>query len=301
MISAKFVWMDGELVPFKDAKVHILSHSLHYANAVFEGVRAYKCDDCMSIFRLQDHTKRLLASAKILKIKTKYSEKELNEAQISLLKANNFQKNAYIRPLIYLGEGVMGIHHANAPVRTAVTAWEWGEYLGDGALTNGIRIKISSYRRSAECFNHCKVSANYLLSQMAKLEALDAGYDEALMLDANACVAEGSSECFFMVKDGVLFTPPSTFALKSITQDSVKTLAKDLGFQVVEKNITKDELFVADEAFFTGTAAEITPISSIDDRELTYPVGKVTKALQEAYFDLVHGKNSKLSHFLTKL
>lgn len=301
MIKADFIWMDGKLVEFKEAKIHVLSHSLHYANAVFEGLRAYKSDKGLHIFRLHDHTRRLLESAKITKIKPNFSFDELNAAQIEVVKANNFKDKVYIRPLIYLGEGVMGISHANAPVRTAIAAWEWEGYLGKDALDKGIKAKISSFRKNSEGFNRCKATANYLLFQMAKLEALDAGYDEAILLDANACVAEGSSECLFMAKNGVLITPPSPYALKSITQDTVINLAKDLGLEVLEKNITRDELYTADEAFFTGTAAEITPIFSIDERIMKDGVGKITKAIQNEYFSLVYAKNDKYSHYLTKI
>ncbi|EGA3414700.1 branched-chain-amino-acid transaminase, partial [Campylobacter coli] len=256
MISADKIWMDGKLVDFKDATLHFLTHSLHYGNAVFEGTRAYKTDKGLAIFRLEDHTKRLLESAKITLLNCPFSEKELEKAQIELLKVNDFKNNVYIRPVIFLGDGVMGLYHVKAPVRVGIAAWEWGAYLGEEGLEKGIKVKISSFVRNSvkSCMGKAKASANYLNSQIAKFEAIEAGYEEALMLDEEGFIAEGTGECFFIVKDGVLITPPNDFSLKSITQDTVLKIAHDLGLTVLRQRISRDEVYTADEAFFTGTA-----------------------------------------------
>ncbi|AWI35015.1 branched-chain amino acid transaminase [Helicobacter apodemus] len=302
MKEAKSIWMDGELVPWFEAKVHILTHTLHYGNGVFEGTRAYKTDRGMAIFRLKEHTKRLLNSAKIVAIQTPFTQEVLEQAQIELLRDNHFTSNAYIRPLIYLGYGVMGVYHKQAPVKVAIAAWEWGAYLGDEGLEKGIAIKTSSYTRNSarSHFGKAKAIGNYLNSQMAKFEAIECGYQEALLLDDCGMVAEGSGECFFIVRDGEIITPPHDSSLESITQNSVITLARDLGFKVIERNITRDEVYIADEAFFTGTAAEITPISRLDSRIIgNGGRGEITKTLQESFFDIVYGRNSKYSHWLT--
>ncbi|EAL3475767.1 branched-chain-amino-acid transaminase [Campylobacter jejuni] len=302
MISADKIWMDGKLVDFKDATLHFLTHSLHYGNAVFEGTRAYKTDKGLAIFRLEDHTKRLLESAKITLLNCPFSQKELENAQIELLKANNFKSNVYIRPLIFLGDGVMGLYHIKAPVRVGIAAWEWGAYLGEEGLEKGIKVKISSFARNSvkSCMGKAKASANYLNSQIAKFEAIEAGYEEALMLDEEGFIAEGTGECFFIVKDGVLITPPNDFSLKSITQDTVLKIAHDLAITVLRQRISRDEVYTADEAFFTGTAAEITPINNIDARIIGNGLrGSVTKKLQDAYFDVVYGRNEKYASMLT--
>ena len=300
--EAKKVWMDGQIVDFKDAKVHILTHSLHYGNAVFEGTRAYKTDKGLAIFRLSDHTKRLLESAKITILNCPYSQSELEKAQIELLRANDFTQNAYIRPLVYLGDGEMGVHHIKAPVRVAIAAWEMGAYLGEEGLKKGIRVKISSFMRNSakSAMNKAKASANYLNSQLAKFEAIDAGYEEALMLDEEGFVSEGTGECFFIVKNGVLITPPNDFTLRSITQDTVLQIAKKLKMPILRQRISRDEVYTADEAFFTGTAAEVTPISNIDARVIgSGKRGELTKRLQDAYFDVVYGRDSDFSSMLT--
>ncbi|WP_257404178.1 branched-chain-amino-acid transaminase [Campylobacter lari] len=302
MIRAKKIWMDGKIIDFDDAKIHILTHSLHYANAVFEGTRAYKTQNGLAIFRLKEHTKRLLESAKITLINSPFSQEELENAQVKLLRANDFQNNTYLRPLIFLGDGTMGIYHAKAPVRVAIAAWEWGAYLGEEGLEKGIKVKISSFARNSvkSSLGKAKASANYLNSQMAKYEAIEAGYEEALMLDEEGFVAEGTGECFFMVKDGKLITPPNDFSLKSITQDTVLKIAHDLGISVVRQRISRDEVYVADEAFFTGTAAEITPINNIDARIIgNGKRGELTTKLQNAYFDIVYGRNEKYASMLT--
>ena len=302
MEKAKYIWMDGKLTPWDEANVHVLTHTLHYGNGVFEGTRAYQTKDGLAIFRLQDHTKRLLNSAKITMIKSPYSQKELEDAQIELLKSNDFKSNVYLRPLIYLGYGIMGLYHINAPVNVAIAAWEWGSYLGDEGLQNGIRVKISSFTRNSvkSTMGKAKAAANYLNSQMAKFEAIDCGYEEALLLDDEGFVAEGSGECFFIVRDGVLITPPNDNSLESITQDTVLKLAHDFDIPVERRRITRDEIFIADEAFFTGTAAELTPVKEVDARVIgDGKRGEMTKKLQDAYFDVVYGRNEKYKHLLT--
>lgn len=303
MNEAKSIWMDGKLVPWKEANVHILTHTLHYGNGVFEGTRAYKTDKGMAIFRLHDHTKRLLNSAKIVAIsEIPYSQEEIERAQIELLKDNHFSSNTYIRPLIYLGYGVMGVYHKKAPVKVAIAAWEWGAYLGDEGLEKGIRVKTSSIVRNSvkSLFGKAKACGNYLNSQMAKFEAIECGYEEALLLDDSGMIAEGSGECFFIVRNGRLITPPSDSVLESITQDSVIQIAKDLGIEVERRNITRDEVYIAEEAFFTGTAAEVTPICELDARVIgSGRRGEITHKLQNAFFDVVYGRNEKYAHWLT--
>ena len=305
MKEAKYIWKDGQLVEWKDATVHILTHTLHYGNGVFEGTRAYKNEDGkFAIFRLQDHTRRLMNSCKITALKCPYTQEQLEKAQVELLRANldSFDGNVYIRPLVYLGYGAMGMDLRKPPVNVAIAAWEWGAYLGEDAINNGIKVKTSSFSRNSvkSTLNKAKAVSNYLNSQMAKYEALECGFEEALMLDENGFVAEGSAECVFIVRDGVLITPPHDYALESITQDTVVQIAKDMGISVVERRITRDEFYIADEAFFTGTAAEITPIASLDFRNIgNGRVGEMTKALQKRFFDIVQGRDEKFNHFLT--
>jgi len=302
MNEAKYIWMDGEFIPWDEAKVHVLTHTLHYGNGVFEGTRAYQTEDGLAIFRLQDHTKRLLNSAKIVKIDVPFTQEELEEAQIELLRKNEFKGNVYIRPLIFLGYGKMGLYHIGAPVHVAIAAWEWGAYLGEEGLENGIRVKISSIVRNSvkSTFGKAKAVANYLNSQMAKYEAIECGYEEALMLDDEGFVAEGSGECFFIVRDGVLITPPNDNSLESITQATVLEIARDRDIPIERRRITRDEVYIADEAFFTGTAAEITPIKEVDGRVIgNGKRGEITKELQEAYFDIVYGRDRAYKHYLT--
>ncbi len=302
MKEAKYIWMDGELKPWHEAKVHILTHTLHYGNAVFEGTRAYQTSKGLAIFRLKDHTKRLYNSAKIVAIKPNRDFEEVLNAQIELLRANEFKENVYIRPLIYLGYGVMGLYHKNAPVNTAIAAWEWGAYLGDEGLENGIKCCTSSITRNPNrsTFGKAKAAANYLNSQMAKFEAVENGFDEALMLDENGFIAEGTGECVFIVRDGKLITPPNDNSLESITQATVIELALDMGLEVERRNITRDEIYICDEVFLTGTAAEVTPVNSLDHRVIgNGKRGPITKKLQEAYFDVVYGRNPKYEHYLT--
>ena len=302
MNEAKLIWMDGEFIPWNDAKVHVLTHTLHYGNGVFEGTRAYQTEEGLAIFRLQDHTKRLLNSAKIVKIDVPFSQEELEEVQLELLRKNDFKENVYIRPLIFLGYGKMGLYHIGAPVHVAIAAWEWGAYLGEEGLENGIRVKISSIIRNSvkSTFGKAKAVANYLNSQMAKYEAIEAGYEEALMLDDEGFIAEGSGECFFIVRDGVLITPPNDNSLESITQATVLELARERDIPVERRRITRDEVYIADEAFFTGTAAEVTPIREVDGRIIgSGKRGEITKELQEAYFDVVYGRDKSYKHYLT--
>jgi len=302
MNEAKYIWMDGELLPWKEAKVHILTHTLHYGNGVFEGTRAYQTKKGLAIFRLEDHMKRLYNSAKIVAIEPNMEYEKVKNAHIELLRVNDFKQNVYLRPLIYLGYGVMGLYHKNAPVNTAIAAWEWGAYLGDEGLENGIKVCTSSLARNPvrSTFGKTKAVANYLNSQMAKYEAIENGFEEALMLDESGFAAEGTGECLFIVRDGKLISPPNDNSLESITQATVIELAKDMGIEVERRRITRDEIYISDEAFFTGTAAEVTPINSLDHRVIgNGKRGEMTKKLQEAYFDVVYGRNKKYEHYLT--
>ena len=302
MNEAQYIWMDGKLVAWNDAKVHVLTHTLHYGNAVFEGTRAYQTDDGLAIFRLDEHTKRLYNSAKIVAIKPNIEYETLRQAHIDLLKANDFNSNVYLRPLIYLGYGQMGIYHKNVPVNTMIAAWEWGAYLGDEGLEKGIRCCTSSITRNPNrsTFGKAKAAANYLNSQMAKYEAIENGFDEALMLDENGFIAEGTGECIFIVREDKLISPPNDNSLESITQATVLELAQDLGIEVLRRNITRDEIYIADECFLTGTAAEITPVREFDHRVIGKGKrGAITKQIQEAYFDVVYGRNEKYKHYLT--
>ena len=300
--EAEHLCFDGKLIKWKDATVHVLTHSLHYGNAVFEGVRAYKTPKGLAIFKLKEHTKRLFESAKACGITIPFSQDEINKAHIDLLKSNTYNSNVYIRPLVFLGYGKMGVSHIGCPVNTAIAAWQWGAYMGDDALENGIKVTISSWIKPApfSMMAKAKASANYFNSQMANYEAQLSGYDEALLLDPQGFIAEGSGECFFIVKNGVIITPPNDTSLESITQKTVIDIAKDLGYEVVRQRITRDEAYTADEAFFTGTAAEVTPISNIDGRIIgSGKRGVIATQLQAAYFDVVMGKNAKYEHFVT--
>ena len=302
MNEAKYIWMNGKFVDWNEAKVHVLTHTLHYGNGVFEGTRAYMTDKGLAIFKLREHTKRLLNSAKIVKLDVPYSLEELEQAQLELLRKNDFKSNVYLRPIIFLGYGKMGLYHIGAPVETSIAAWEWGAYLGDEGLENGIRVKTSSITRNpvTSTFGKAKAVANYLNSQMAKFEAMEAGYEEALMLDSEGFVAEGSGECFFIVRDGKLISPPNDNSLESITQNTVFEVAKELGIEVERRRITRDEVYICDEAFFTGTAAEITPVKELDARIIgNGSRGEITKVIQDKYFDIVYGRDEKYIDYLT--
>jgi branched-chain amino acid aminotransferase len=287
------IWLDGELIEWRDAKVHLLTHTLHYGLGVFEGVRAYKTDEGAAIFRLQEHTDRLFRSAKIMGMGMPFDKDTINEAQKTAVRENNLD-SAYIRPMCFYGSEGMGIRADNLRTHVMVAAWDWGSYLGEDNMKNGIRIKTSSFTRHHVNITMCKAKANgnYMNSIMALQEAVNDGYDEALLLDAEGFVAEGSGENFFMVRDGVLYTPELTSALEGITRATVMTLAEDIGLTVVEKRITRDEVYVADEAFFTGTAAEVTPIRELDNREIgNGGRGPITEQLQSLYFDHVYGRD----------
>ena len=271
MDAAKYIWMNGKFVAWDDAKVHVLSHTLHYGNGVIEGTKAYKTQKGYAIFRLNDHTKRLKESAKITLMDIPYSVEELNKAQVELIAKNEFTgDNVYIRPFAFLGYGVMGVYHKHAPVETAVAAWEWGAYLGEEGMKKGIKLKIVSMTRPANTSNmgKAKAVANYLNSQMAKYEAIDCGYEEALLLDDQGYVAEASGASFFMLKNGVLITPPNDNSLESITQKTVIEIATDMGIKVERRRISREDVYTADEAFLTGTAAEITPVRHVDGRDI---------------------------------
>ncbi len=303
MNKSKYIWMNGKFIPWDDAKVHVLTHTLHYGNGAIEGTKAYKTvDGRCAIFKLNEHTQRLINSSKMTLITVPYTLEELNQVQVELLRKNELFNGAYIRPLVYLGYGVMGLYHKDAPVEVAVSAWEWGAYLGEEGLEKGIRLKISSFTRTpnTSSMGKAKAVANYLNSQMAKYEAVEAGYDEALLRDDQGYIAEASGACFFMVRDGKLISPPTDNTLESITQQTIIDLANDMGIEVIRRRITREEIYIADEAFLTGTAAELTPIREVDARVIGVGVkGKITKILQSAYFDVVTGKNTNYIKYLT--
>jgi len=296
-----WIWMDGEMVPWREAKVHLLTHTLHYGMGVFEGVRAYETDHGAAIFRLDAHTDRLFRSAKIMNMDMPFDHATIQQAQIEAVRANEL-KSAYLRPIVFYGSEGMGLRADNLQVHVAIAAWEWGAYLGEDGINKGIRIRTSSYTRHHVNISMCKAKAcgHYINSMLALTEALRDGYDETLLLDAEGFVAEGSGENIFILRDDVLYTPDLTSALDGITRATVMQLATEGGIKVVEKRITRDEVYVADEAFFTGTAAEVTPIREVDGRTIGKgKPGSITKALQEAYFDTVHGKETDRHHWLT--
>jgi branched-chain amino acid aminotransferase len=288
-------------VPWRDAKVHLLTHTLHYGLGVFEGVRAYNTEKGAAIFRLQEHTDRLFRSAKIMGMNIPFDKDTLNEAQKIAVRENGLN-SAYIRPMCFYGSEGMGIRADNLKTHVMVAAWDWGSYLGEDNMKNGIRIKTSSYNRHHVNIAMCKAKANgnYMNSILALQEAVDNGYDEALLLDTEGFVSEGSGENFFMIRDGVLYTPELTSALEGITRATVMTLAEDIGLKVVERRITRDEVYIADEAFFTGTAAEVTPIRELDGREIgNGGRGPLTEQLQGMYFDQVYGRASMYGNWNT--
>ncbi len=303
MDAAKTIWMNGKFIPWAEANTHVLSHTIHYGNGVIEGTKAYKTAKGYAIFRLNDHTKRLLESAKMTLIDIPYSVEELNAAQIELVRQNGFTgDNVYLRPFAFLGYGVMGVYHKDAPVETVLAAWEWGAYLGEEGLKRGIRLKISSINRPSNTSNmgKAKATANYLNSQMAKYEAIECGYDEGLLLDDQGYVAEATGAAFFMIRNGKLVTPPSDNALESITQKMVIELATDMGIEVERRRITREEIYVAEEAFLTGTAAEVTPVREVDGRQIGIGSrGPITEKIQSTYFDMVFGRIEKYEHYLT--
>ncbi len=300
------IWMDGKLVEWRDAKIHVLTHTLHYGMGVFEGVRAYRAAaGGTSIFRLQDHTKRLLNSAKIFQMNVPFDQEELEAAQCAVVRANELE-SCYLRPIIWIGSEELGISARRNQIHVAIAAWPWGAYLGEDGLAKGIRVKISSFTRHHVnvAMVRAKASGWYVNSILAHQEAITSGYDEALLLDVDGYVSEGSGENFFLVNHGKLYTPDLSSCLDGITRDTVITLARSHGIEVIEKRITRDEVYTADEAFFTGTAAEITPIRELDNRTIGSGTrGPITEKLQTAFFDIVLGKNieTPYAHWLTKI
>lgn len=296
-----FIWMDGELVDWRDAKTHLLTHTLHYGLGVFEGVRAYSTDSGTSIFRLEEHTRRLFNSAKILHMTVPFTEQQINDAQCEVVRANNL-KEAYLRPLVFLGSEGMGLRAEGLKVHVGIAAWEWPSYMSPEALEQGIKVRTSSYTRHHVNITMVKAKScgNYINSMLALREALDSGCDEAILLDPEGYVAEGSGENFFMVRDGVLYTPELTSCLDGITRNTVVVLAEEMGIPVREKRISRDEVYICDEAFFTGTAAEVLPICEYDGRSIgSGKRGPVAEKLQAAYFDLVRGRNKQHVDWLT--
>jgi branched-chain amino acid aminotransferase len=295
------IWYDGKLVPWRDANTHVLTHSLHYGLAVFEGVRAYKTSLGTAIFRLKEHTERLFNSAHIYMMKMPYTREEIMDAQKEVVRANKLDE-CYIRPIAFYGPEKIGVSPKGASVRVAIAAWPWGAYLGAEALDKGIRVKTSSFARHHVNVSMCraKYSGTYANSILANLEATEHGYDEGLLLDVDGFVAEGSGENLFMVKNGCLFEPELTSALVGITRESVITLASEMGLKVMPRRITRDDLYIADEAFFTGTAAEVTPIREVDGRVIGQGRrGPITTRIQQAFFDAVTGKAENHRDWLT--
>ncbi len=294
------IWLDGEMVPWREAKTHVLTHTLHYGMGVFEGVRAYHAEKGTAIFRLQDHTDRLFRSAHILRMNMPYDKDTINQACLDVVKQNNLD-SAYLRPMCFYGSEGMGLRADNLKTHVMVAAWEWGAYMGQEALDNGIRVRTSSYTRHHVNITMCKAKANgnYMNSMLALQEALECGYDEALLLDVEGFVAEGSGENIFIIRNGVIYTPDLTSALEGITRETIMHLAAEIGVEVKEKRITRDEVYVADEAFFCGTAAEVTPIRELDGRVIgSGSRGPISENLQTMYFDQVHGRRTDKPEWL---
>ncbi|MGQ5523822.1 branched-chain amino acid transaminase [Chitinimonas sp. PSY-7] len=296
-----FIWYDGKLVDWREANTHVLTHTLHYGLGVFEGVRAYETAKGPAIFRLQDHTDRLFNSAKILGMKLPFGKDEINEAHKQVVRENKL-KSCYFRPMAFYGSGKLGVAPPLDDVHVIVAAWPWGAYLGDDGLNKGIRVKTSSFSRHHVNVTMCKAKANgnYMNSILANAEAVRDGYEEALLLDVDGYVAEGSGENIFVIRKGNIYTPDLTSCLAGITRDTIFQLAKEQGYEIVEKRITRDEVYVADEAFFTGTAAEVTPIRELDNRTIgDGKRGPMTTALQSAYFAAVKGESALHADWLT--
>ncbi len=293
------IWMNGKLVPWHEAKTHVLTHALHYGSGVFEGIRAYKTDRGTAVFRLTEHLERLRRSAKLYYMELPYTVAELAQATRDVIKANELDA-CYIRPLIYRGYGEMGVYPLHAPVDAVIAAWPWGAYLGDDGVKHGIRAKVSSFQAlgHTQLARAAKATGQYLNSILAKVEVTNAGYDEAIMLDAAGHVCEGSGENLFLVRDGVLLTPfPTDGVLEGITRDTVLRIAADEGIEVRERTLARSDLVIADELFFTGTAAEIVPIREVDDHLIGDP-GPVTRRIQQRYRDIVEGRDATFAHFL---
>ena len=291
--TASKVWMDGEFVDWKDATIHSLSHVVHYGTSVFEGIRAYNNENGVAVFRLKEHVRRLFDSAKIYKIPIPFTEEEIAEAIKDTVRENGLT-SCYIRPIVFRGYGELGVNPLNCPVNVVIAAWEWGSYLGEEGMANGVDIGVSSWRKPApDTFPAlAKCGANYMNSQLAKIEAIENGFDEAIMLDYTGYVSEGSGENIFLVEDGVLHTPSlGSSNLKGITRDSIIKVAGDLGMEVIEETIVRERLYLADEVFFTGTASEVTPIRSIDRKVIGIGKrGPVAEKIQSTFFDIVEGK-----------
>ncbi|KPK45592.1 MAG: branched-chain amino acid aminotransferase [Nitrospira bacterium SM23_35] len=301
--KTKKIWMDGNFVDWDKAMIHVLTHSLHYGLGVFEGIRCYETKKGPAVFRLDEHIDRLFNSAHIFLMDIPYTKKEIRDAIIGTVKINKI-KECYIRPLVYIGYGSMGLYPKENPVNVSIAAWSWGAYLGDDGLRKGIRVKTSSFIRNHVNANMTrgKVCGYYVNSQLAKKEAIACGYDEALLLDTEGYVSEGSGENIFMVRNGVLKTTPLTSILEGITRNSIIKIASDKKIPAVEERFTRDEIYIADEAFFTGTAAEVTPVRELDGRRIgTGKPGSVTRELQAIFFDIVKGRNKKYESWLTNV
>ena len=292
MEPTKYIWLDGEMVPWEEANVHVLTHAIHYGTAVFEGIRAYETPNGAAVFRLTKHMDRLLRSAKAYQMPLEWSTETLTKATKELLVANEL-KAGYVRPITFLELGAVGLNPTNARVRTAIVTWEWGAYLGEAGMRDGIRVRVSSWRRfPMDVFPNAKASGTYINSILAKMEAVGNGYDEAIMLNTDGKISEGSGENIFIINDGVVYTPPvSAGCLDGITRDTVVTLLQEDGYEVVEKSFSRSDLYYCDEVFFTGTAAEVTPVREVDDRPVgDGKPGPITKRAQQLYLDMVHGK-----------
>ncbi len=295
------IWLDGEMVPWREAKVHVLTHTLHYGLGVFEGVRAYKTDRGPAIFRLKEHTDRLFRSAHILKMPMPFDKATINAATCAAVRDNALE-SGYIRPMCFYGAEGMGLRADNLKTHVMIAAWSWGSYMGEENMEKGIRVRTSSYNRHHVNVTMCKAKSNgaYMNSILALNEAMECGCDEAMLLDTEGYVAEGSGENIFLVRDGILYTPTLTAALDGITRATIMQIANEQGIEVREKQITRDEVYIADEAFFTGTAAEVTPIRIVDGRDIGSGTrGPITEKLQSLYFDYVHGRRDDHSEWLT--
>lgn len=302
MDKAKLIWFDGRLVPWDEAQVHVLTHTLHYGLGVFEGIRCYRCTDGRSaVFRLPEHIRRLRDSAHIAQMRLPYSLEELVRATLETIRANN-QTECYIRPLAFIGSDTLGIHPKNNPIHVIIATWVWGAYLGEEGMRRGIRAKVASFARHHPnvMMTKAKVCGNYANSILAKLEVTRAGYDEAILLDPDGYVSEATGENIFIVRDGRLKTPPLTSVLPGITREAVMRIAREAGLEVAEQRFSRDELYIADEAFFTGTAAELTPIREVDDRPIgAGQAGPITLDLQKRFFAAVKGEDERYREWLT--
>ncbi len=302
MEPVEYIWMDGEMVKWENAKVHALTHALHYGTGVFEGIRAYDTEEGPAVFRLEEHVERFLDSAKITGMNLDYSKDELIEAVEKTITENGLE-SCYIRPLAFRGYESLGLSTEDVPVETLIAAWPWGAYLGEDAIKNGVDVKISTWTRHHPNIvpTKAKATGNYINSVMAKQEAVRDGYDEAIMLNHEGYVAEGSGENVFIVRDGDLITPPDSDVLEGITRNSVIEVARDLGYTVKEKEVSRDQLVRAEEAFFTGTAAEVTPIRSVDGKQISDGRGDITEDIQTAFWDIAEGKNKNYTEWLHHL